>query len=207
MKSWITVLGIATLTAIVCALIVATSEGPDDPTPQPAQAGVQVRRLSDSPPREPARADAADSASRAAPAAEPADDEAAPAAPPQPSPAAMRDRIGVAFDAERVDTAWNSGELARLEKVIPALLPPGSQIRRVECHSTMCRIESSHAGLDQFGDFVQRAFMSGASRVNQSGFFAGLLADPQPGQPLLTVAYLARKGHALPMPDRLAATP
>ena len=206
MKSWITVLGIATLTAIVCALIVATSEGPDDPTPQPAQAGVQVRRLSDSPPREPARQAASDSAS-APTADEPAAPEAAAAAPPQPSPAAMRDRIGTAFEAERVDTAWNSGELARLEKAIPALLPPGSQIRRVECHSTMCRIESSHAGLDQFGDFVQRAFMSGAGRVNQSGFFAGLLADPQPGQPLVTVAYLARQGHALPMPDRLAATP
>lgn len=205
MKSWITALGIAALTAIVCALVVSMSEGPVEPVPQAAPAAAAALGP---PPSRPAAPRLSEERAPPPTAPEREDDGAAPAsaAPAAPAPAVVRDRIGTSFEAERVDPMWDGIELARLEKTIPALLPPGSQIRRVECRSTMCRIESSHASLDQFGEFVQRAF-GGATRVNQSGFFAGLLADPQPGQPVVTVAYIARKGHALPMPERLAAAP
>jgi hypothetical protein len=205
MKAWITALGITTLTALVCALIVTMSGGPEAPTPQAERPTIPVRRL---PPPSPEAPRFADEAAPTAAAEVPGSGgEATAAAPPPPTPAVMRDRIGLAFDAEHLDSAWTGAELARLEKALPALLPQGSQLRRVECRSTMCRIESSHASVDQFGDFVQRAFINGEARVNQSGFFAGLLAEPTPGQPVVTVAYIARQGHALPMPDRLASAP
>lgn len=208
MKKWLTAFGIVTLTAIVCTLIVRMGGQPAAPAPQAAPSGVQVRRLPPSTVEAPRFAE--DWSASSGSSSDDDDDSVAapaPAPPAGPGPAVLRERISASFDVERIDSAWNGAERARLEKALPALLPQGSQLRRVECRSTMCRIESSHTGLPQFGNFVQRAFVSGDDRVAESGFFAGPLGEPEPGQPVITVTYLARKGHALPMPERLAATP
>ncbi|HRC54642.1 MAG TPA: hypothetical protein PKU97_01910 [Kofleriaceae bacterium] len=121
--------------------------------------------------------------------------------PPGPSPMDVRDRISERFFSESVDSAWTQQAVGKLERILPPLLPAGSVMRRVECRSSMCRVESAHQGIDEFGTFVRNAFASD-SGISEGGFFAGVLAEPQPGQPVVTVAYVARRGHSLPMPER-----
>jgi hypothetical protein len=204
MKSWITAISIAVLTSLVCALLVATNETSrggegDSPTPSLARPATATERATFAPSRDEASPSNDEASSPSAPAA-PAPP---PAAPPSPSSDEVRDQIGGSFKSERVDTSWDGVELARLEKALPALLPTGSQITRVECRSTMCRIESSHASVDQFTEFARSAFLM-EKRVNEGPFFASVTAPPVAGQPVTTVAYIARKGHILPMPERIA---
>lgn len=205
MKIWISMFAIAALTSLVCVLLVATKGSSDE--------GIARTRtaVSVAPPKmervrataDPWRTEANVEQSRAD---EPTGSavEAATAPPPAPSTDAIRDRMGEIFASERLDEGWDGAELARLEKALPALLPPGSRIDRVECRSTMCRIESTHAGLDAFVDFARAAF-SRETRVNEGPFFASVSAPPVAGQPVSTVAFIARKGHILPMPERIAA--
>jgi hypothetical protein len=207
MKSWITAISIAVLTSLVCALLVATNEespgGDGDRAAAPLARPAKERSASVSSGAQAVARD--DDASPGEPAAPPSSQasQASQASPPAPSSDEVRDQIGGSFKSERVDTSWDGVELARLEKALPALLPAGSQINRVECRATMCRIESTHPSIDRFADFARAAFMM-ENRVNEGPFFASVTAPPVAGQPVTTVAYIARKGHILPMPERIA---
>jgi hypothetical protein len=202
-KSWIIALSIAVLTSLVCALIVATGDGPETSgasTSSVASARPPGRSHF---PAELARRD--DPSSDPAPSATPEVGGTAPPASPPPAQTAetARDHIAEVFTGERLDGSWDGAELARLEKALPTILPTGSQITRVECRSTMCRIESSHPSVDQFAEFARSAFLK-ETRVNEGPFFASVTSPVVAGQPVTTVAYIARKGHILPMPERIA---
>lgn len=206
MKSWITAISIAVLTSLVCALLVATNE--ESPSSDGDRAAAPLARPDLARQRSASVSSDAEAAARDddAPSGEPGAQlsaPASPASPPAPSSDEVRDQIGSSFKSERVDTAWDGAELARLEKALPALLPAGSQINRVECRATMCRIESTHPSIDRFADFARAAFMM-ENRVNEGPFFASVTAPPVQGQPVTTVAFIARRGHILPMPERIA---
>lgn len=199
MKPWTTALFFAVPGALACGLLISTttSSGAAAPTaPRPALGArgpesTQVRAGWESSSADPGRQELP----RLPP---PAVEKTA-----SETLAEARDQLGERFYSEGVDSAWTQETTRQLERTLPALLPAGSAMRRVECRSTMCRVESTHPGLDEFGVFVRSAFV-GDTRVSDGGFFAGLLSDPQPGQPVTTVAYVARKGHSLPMPERPA---
>jgi hypothetical protein len=63
--------------------------------------------------------------------------------------------------------------------------------------------------VDEYRAFVQRAFLTSETRLWDAGFFAGVLAEPEPepGQPIVNVAYLARGGQDLPATEGLAGDP
>jgi hypothetical protein len=80
-------------------------------------------------------------------------------------------------------------------------------VRSADCRGSLCRIETSHTGVDEYRAFVQRAFLTSETRLWDAGFFAGVLAEPEPGQPIVNVAYLAREGQNLPATEGLAGHP
>jgi hypothetical protein len=205
MKPWISGIGVVALCGIVGAMLFTLTSRPHADEPAGATAAPAPSARTSAPPR-PTRGDWSQAPTIEATAvAEPAAAAPTPPPPPAPEPAEVRDHIDQLFYAEAVDAAWNQEATWKLEKAVPALLPPGSVMRRVECRSSMCRIESSHANIDQFGIFVRNAFMNNDTRISESGFFAGILSEPAPGQPVVTVAYMARKGHAMPSPERMAS--
>jgi hypothetical protein len=123
-------------------------------------------------------------------------------APAAPSPAELRDGLEAHFRHASADAT--SGEAARvIGHQLPAILPAGSTVRSVACRDSLCRIEAVHVGVAEHRQFVQRAFLE-PTRVASDGFYAGLLDEPAAGQPVTTVAYLARAGHVMPAPDDLA---
>jgi len=122
-----------------------------------------------------------------------------------PSTPEVRERFDAVFGAEAVDASWSGRAADALAKSVQALLPAGSTLRRVECRGTLCRIETLHADVDGFRTYAQDAFVHRETRVGASGFFASLVGEPAPGEPVVGVVYLAREGKQLPGPDALFA--
>jgi hypothetical protein len=143
---------------------------------------------------------AADEPRADATAADKASDPAAVA--PAPTSAQVRDRLDDAFRTDPIDAAWSQTAVRTLQAKLGPLLPPQSAVRSVDCRGSLCRIETSHAGVTEYRDFVQRTFLGQAELWN-AGFFTNVVADPVPGQPVITVAYLAREGQSLPSPEAL----
>jgi hypothetical protein len=140
------------------------------------------------------------------------DDRAGPAGVPaeEPEPGApataeeVRDHIQASFVAAPAASP-SVGDLARrLESGMRAALPIGSSVRSVECRGSLCRVETAHPGVDEFRDFVQRAFQD-LSRVSNGPAFVTLLEEPAPGRPVVAVAYVGREGTTLPVPGHVAA--
>ena len=116
-----------------------------------------------------------------------------------PGPEEVRDHLQSAFGADR-PTAASQARTYTVEQGVRAALPAGSSIRSVECRGAMCRIETEHTSIDEFHEFIRRAFQTPESKIATAPVFAGPLAAPKPGAPLVAVAYLAREGTTLPMP-------
>lgn len=195
----IVVVAVAALAWTARALL---PDPPAAPGRRPGDASSAARAVPDRPllPRPAPLPRIAADESHADPAA--ADKAADQAAAPAPSSAQVRDRLDDAFRADPIDAAWSQTAVRTLQTKLGPLLPPQSAVRSVDCRGSLCRIETSHAGVTEYRDFVQRTFLGQAELWN-AGFFTNVIADPVPGQPVITVAYLAREGQSLPSPEAL----
>ncbi|WP_437534101.1 hypothetical protein WME79_08390 [Sorangium sp. So ce726] len=133
------------------------------------------------------------------------EDEAAPQRdaqdePPRPTfePAEMKSELDTVFASERPDPAWTSEASRTVSSRVAAVLPESSALRDVDCHASMCRIETSHTDLESYRNFVQGAFMIPGTRIWNAGFFASPPTPDARGELTATV-YLAREGEPLPV--------
>jgi hypothetical protein len=206
MKPWIPIIAFAVLgSGIYLLLATRTAERPPAVPTEPA-----ARAPSSIAPAPVARSLPARLTPTAPVEEEPvgaADVHAAAAEDPPPSGSAltfeeMRDHLEESFVAAAPAA---SRDLAQgFDKRVRAVLPAGSSLRSVECRSSFCRIETMHAGVDEFRDFVQRAFQD-QTPISTGPAFVSLLEEPRQGEPVIAVAYVAREGSVLPMPGAVAA--
>ena len=143
----------------------------------------------------------------------------APPAPPAPSPAStssgkaapdvvksraieppeLRDYYEEVFVQDHSDTEWTVTERRIVSDKIGAVLPKGSVLRSVECRTSMCRIETSHADLERYKQFYRSAFMERPAQIWNAGMFSTPLNDNIPTEgPIVMVSFLAREGKQLP---------
>jgi hypothetical protein len=119
----------------------------------------------------------------------------------EPPPATLeeaRDRMDAAFYASATDPG-PARELERmLAREVPGWLPAGSQLRALDCRAGVCRIETAHANIAAYQQFVERSFGPHGEPLPFGGVFTGALAAPVAGQPLLTFAYVSAPGGVLP---------
>lgn len=107
--------------------------------------------------------------------------------------AEMRDHIEASF----VASPLASTDLTRrLESGVRAALPTASSVRSIECRGSLCRVETVHARLDEFRDFVKRAFQD-TPPVSSGPVFVSLLEEPASGRPVVAVAYIGSDSTAL----------
>jgi hypothetical protein len=125
-----------------------------------------------------------------------------PPRPPPLQPAELRDRLEGAFLNQPADVRWSDEARRTAETRLPAALPGTSKLQALECRGAMCRIETAHQGVEGYQQFVNAAFRDSATKLWNGGFFSTVLGDPVDGK-LVTVAYLAREGEALPRVDEL----
>jgi hypothetical protein len=207
MKPWILAIAFAALGSGVYALLGAIRTAPSSAAPPGATAEIEP----EAPSREPAPIAMNHSVRplSTAPVAEemadpadmkPSDDRGEPTSPPTGEE--MRDHLEAAFAA---DPPAAARDLAQgLEDGARAALPAGSRVRSVECRASLCRIETEHAGLDDYRAFVQRAFFShDAKQVSIGPVFANPPGEPRHGEPVVAVVYVGREGTVLPMPGAI----
>jgi hypothetical protein len=118
---------------------------------------------------------------------------------PPPTADEMRAQIEASFagDASVVPSQDRAPDLA---KRVRAVMPAGSSVRSLECRSSLCRVETAHASLDEYLDFVKHGYLTldFATRVSSGPVFVALLTPPIEGQPVVGVAFLGRDGAVLP---------
>jgi len=132
----------------------------------------------------------------------PAPTPTAPAAAPPTElrPADVRDHMERVFVDEKPDLNWSRTAERTAETRLRSLMPEGGTLRSVECRASLCRIETSHEGLDEYREFVERAFMKMDTQVWNGPSYSTPLDDKaaEHGFPLTFVSFLAREGHELP---------
>jgi hypothetical protein len=107
-------------------------------------------------------------------------------------------QLDAAFDAEREDRDWSARD--ELIAKLTHRRAPGTTVRAIECRSTMCKVEIAYADVASYAS----AMLAQGGGLGHGGAPLWRLARTQrvvsePGAELVTVAYLAREGHELPV--------
>jgi len=119
-----------------------------------------------------------------------------PEAAPALQAAELHHRLETAFAKEHLDPAWTTRAKQIADEKLPALLPPGSVIRSLECRAAFCRLETAHKDFEAYWTFVKKAFLSESPALwNAMTYSMPLNDDPSEG---LMVTYIAREGQGLP---------
>jgi hypothetical protein len=127
------------------------------------------------------------SATTAAAAVEPAPSEAL--APPEPIDPG--EHLQSAFAGQPTDAAWASATEAHIAQRLRASVP-SARVQAIECHASLCRVETVHADAAAYGEFV-----SSIKRIWSGDAYSDEPTEGAQGQ-LVVVSYLAREGEPLP---------
>jgi hypothetical protein len=115
--------------------------------------------------------------------------------PPPVDPRVAADRLAEGYDAalaaESVDRVWDAAMQTRLEEFFESDMAAGSSLQRVDCRSTMCRVEVTSQSTKARDAFTQT--MSHMSPPNSQGF-----AHIETDESLDFVIYLSRENQPLP---------
>jgi hypothetical protein len=129
--------------------------------------------------------------------------EAAPAAPAKSiTRAEIEAHIQSAFQQQTNDPAWAPQAVKHLREGVAAILPDSSQVRSLDCRTSLCQLELTRMDEKQYQEVMAQAtrnpsFWSGGSMGSKQ-------ESVEDGK-LDVVLYLAREGQPLPMPDGNAA--
>jgi hypothetical protein len=114
----------------------------------------------------------------------------------------LLDHYDVAFATENVDSEWAVRARRIAEERLKADLPTGSSVRSIDCRTSMCRIESSHADRGSYAQFARQSFQDPATSIWNCGSFSTIVNDDsQPGSAVMVVSYVSRDGTNLSTPD------
>ncbi len=109
--------------------------------------------------------------------------------------------MGRVYEAERVDEAWRRDAVATASRRLPAALPSGSRLEHVDCRSSLCQIETSHADEQEAQAYVAAALKTPETQLWNGGFVAVVERDT--GGAVRVTAFLAREGREVPLPEEL----
>jgi len=111
----------------------------------------------------------------------------------------MREALENAFRTEGTDAEWGDGAKRLATDRLRTAVPAGSEVRKVDCHTSMCRIETAHPDRSHYERFVRSAFMDPASSLWNAEAYSSFVGDhARSAESLLVVSYLAREGRSLP---------
>lgn len=105
----------------------------------------------------------------------------------------MLANLDATFEMEPSDRSWSTRTVSDIYDVVQPVLGRNSEIRSVECKTSLCRIESVQEDSDHYASFVTKLKRS---KVSPEGFYTQTGATPD-GRPILTM-YLTRPGHPMP---------
>ena len=102
------------------------------------------------------------------------------------------------FAEDRADAASAPDATRKASSRVTAVLAPTSGLRSVDCRTSLCRIETTHADFESYRQFVQNAVLNPDTQVWNAGFFSSPPSTNERGE-LVTTLYIAREGESLPL--------
>lgn len=109
----------------------------------------------------------------------------------------MSASLDATFASERPDATWSADAQSRAQSGLSRALPSGSSVRSVRCTSSMCRIETRHHDMDEYQQFVDRAFVQPSTALWNAGFFSSVVDGAEGGGEVTVVSFLARDEQPL----------
>jgi hypothetical protein len=106
--------------------------------------------------------------------------------------------VHTTFDAEPNDATWSSDAKEKAEEAMSAGLPEGSTLERVECRTSLCKVETFHEDLGGFKSFVDSAFLGRERQIWNGGFYTAVVDHSDQG--VVAVSYIAKEGQDVPLP-------
>jgi len=101
--------------------------------------------------------------------------------------------LDATFEMETPDRSWGARTVSDIYEVVRPVLGKNSEVRSVECRTSLCRVESVQEDMDHYASFVTKLKRS---KLSPEGFYTQTGATPD-GRPIVTL-YLARQGYPMP---------
>lgn len=120
--------------------------------------------------------------------------------PEPPEPQLPGEHIESVFADQPIDAAWANVAEGRIEQKLRAELP-GAKLQSIECHASLCRLETVHTDQGAYGQFLSAAFKDPDKRIWLGDAFSAEPTEGAQGE-LVVVSYLAREGEPLPEMER-----
>lgn len=130
-----------------------------------------------------------------APSAPESSEPLAAAAPPRPPQTSreIEEHLELRHESQAVDRQWRYQASRLIEAQISKSLGVGARLLSVDCRSTICRAETSHASLESYKKFLQDAFV-GMGNQWQGSTRASISGEEPDGQ-VRSTAYFLRAGE------------
>ncbi|WP_437679082.1 hypothetical protein [Sorangium sp. So ce131] len=100
--------------------------------------------------------------------------------------------LDAAVRSEGVDRDWSSAMESRIGKFFNTDKATGSSARRVDCRSTLCRVEIAHESIGAREHFVERM----PYMISPRSMIFAYIEDEDDRE---IVVYITREGHPLPL--------
>ncbi|WP_437633330.1 hypothetical protein [Sorangium sp. So ce854] len=100
--------------------------------------------------------------------------------------------LEAAVRSESVDPEWSNVMKVRISEFFKTDKATGSSARRIDCRSTLCRVEVAHESIDARKHFVERMPYMIPPRSTVFGH-----VDSEEDREI--VLYISREGHPLPL--------
>jgi hypothetical protein len=142
----------------------------------------------------PDRSAAAATAPRGEPAA--GEPEAPAAKQRMPEPPELAAQLDGKFAAQDSDPAWSRDAARQADDALGSTLPAGTTLGRVECHASLCRVESFHVSREAFRSFVDASFLSRDRKLWNGASTSVVIESSDAG--LKAVSFIVREGSEFP---------
>lgn len=113
-----------------------------------------------------------------------------------PDPIDPHEHLESHFAEQPTDARWAPAAEQQLEQTVREKVQ-GARVQSVECHASMCRLETVHTDVAAYGRFVAEAFKDPSKRIWNGDAYTEEPIEGAGGE-LVVVSYLAREGEPLP---------
>jgi len=108
------------------------------------------------------------------------------------------------FAAEPIDSEWASRASEDAKRALLSEVSGDTSVKRVDCRSTWCRIETFHNSLDSYRAFTQESLLGHQRQLWNADVTVTVRDESDSG--VTAVTFITREGHHMPMPDGVQAT-
>lgn len=102
------------------------------------------------------------------------------------------------FGSEVQDPKWSQSAAREASRAITAVMPIGTKLGKVECRTSLCKVESFHENLNAFHSFADSALL-GRERQLWNGGVATMVRSEN-GSGVTAITYIAKEGQGVPPP-------